>query len=338
MESAGEKTPSEALFGDFWSEGEISILFSDAGCGKSILAMQIADCLTRGNAFSPFEASPAQKVLYFDYEMTEQQFAERYSIASDDKTKENYRFSDDLLRAEAAFPAGLPEGFKTLGEFTFFSFQQLLEKTRANAIVVDNIMHLKGSSTNLSVALQIMKGLRFLRDRYGTSILVLAHTPKRPFKSPLSLNHLQGSNMLSNSADNVFALGTSQKDKDLRYLKQLKRRGRRVSYDASKVMLLRLTRAGSFLGFAFEDYGSEREHLRPAGATPIENLKEDEAIQEALAEKLKDMHYAGLSYQEIADAVGLSKTTVSRYVKLITALSCTDYAKKRKLALKSSHS
>lgn len=333
MESAGETAPSTTLFGDFWSEGEISILFSDAGCGKSILAMQIADCLTRGMAFPPFEASAPEKVLYFDYEMTEQQFAERYSIVGDDKTRESYLFSDDLLRAEAAFPAGLPEGFKTLGEFTFFSFQQLLESTSVRAIIVDNIMHLKGLSTNLSAALEIMKGLRYLRDRYGTSILVLAHTPKRPFKSPLSLNHLQGSNMLSNSADNVFALGASQKDKDLRYLKQLKRRGRRVNYDASKVMLLRLARAGSFLGFAFEDYGSEREHLRPAAATPVENLKDDEAVQAAISDKLKDMHYAGLSYQEIADAIGLSKTTVSRYIKLATALPRPDYYKNRKLAL-----
>ncbi|MBK7186170.1 MAG: AAA family ATPase [Ignavibacteria bacterium] len=37
-----------ALLGPFWHSGELTILFADAGVGKSTLAVQIADCLSKG--------------------------------------------------------------------------------------------------------------------------------------------------------------------------------------------------------------------------------------------------------------------------------------------------
>ncbi len=65
-----------------------------------------------------------------------------------------------------------------------------------------------------------MKELKTLKDKYGVSILALAHTPKRDMSKPLTINDLGGSKMLMNFCDSAFAIGASHKAKGIRYLKQ----------------------------------------------------------------------------------------------------------------------
>ena len=45
---AGGVTPPRPLFGEFWREGELALLFGAAGTGKSLLAVQLAESLARG--------------------------------------------------------------------------------------------------------------------------------------------------------------------------------------------------------------------------------------------------------------------------------------------------
>src|SRR5882757_5562944 len=262
LEDAGQKPQPKALFGDFWLEGELSILFSDSGRGKSTLAMQIAENLARGKPVAPFEsAPPAQRVLYFDFEMSDKQFETRYSVEKKDETRNRYRFSDNLLRAQAAEHDHLPPGFETMAEFIHHSFVTLLRETGARIVIVDNITFLKGANENASAAVQLMKALKHLKEYYGVSMLVLAHTPKLPYTSPLTINDMQGSKMLSNFADNVFAIGASNQAKDLRYLKHLKPRGGEIRFDASNIILYRIKRSRAFLQFEFEGCARERDHL-----------------------------------------------------------------------------
>ena len=48
MEIAKRKAKPRRLFGDLWFEDEICILFADTNVGKSILAVQIGDRISRG--------------------------------------------------------------------------------------------------------------------------------------------------------------------------------------------------------------------------------------------------------------------------------------------------
>src|ERR1700761_2565444 len=67
------------LYGKFWHQGEVCILYADSNLGKSIVAVQIADAISRGNATYPFnvETQP-QPVIYCDFELTDKQFEARY--------------------------------------------------------------------------------------------------------------------------------------------------------------------------------------------------------------------------------------------------------------------
>lgn len=75
LEQAKTTPIPEMLFGEFWHEGEICILFSDSNLGKSILAVQIADSISKGQPINGFKLeAPQQKVLYFDFELSSKQF------------------------------------------------------------------------------------------------------------------------------------------------------------------------------------------------------------------------------------------------------------------------
>ena len=48
-----DKPVARQLFGEFWFEHELCILFSDTNVGKSILAVQIGDSIARGEGIPP---------------------------------------------------------------------------------------------------------------------------------------------------------------------------------------------------------------------------------------------------------------------------------------------
>ena len=85
------------LFGDLWLEGELSVMFAEAGCGKSLLAMQIADGIARGAALKPLD-TPArrQKVIYVDLESPPEQIRARYSYDDESRRSRPYKFPVNL--------------------------------------------------------------------------------------------------------------------------------------------------------------------------------------------------------------------------------------------------
>jgi archaellum biogenesis ATPase FlaH len=232
------------LFGEFWNEGELAIMFADTGKGKSILAVQIGESIASGVAIPPFKlGTKAQRVVLFDFELDQQQFALRYSApAGRGKKRVNYTFSDNLIRPQIGAMDDIPDEFKTYNEYLTQSLADLIELLQARVVIIDNITWLNASTQNPVAALRLMKTLKRLKQDRGLSILVLAHTPKRNNTSPLTINDLQGSKMLANFADNIFALGDSKIANDLRYLKHLKIRNAEIKYDAKKVVTLRLAK------------------------------------------------------------------------------------------------
>lgn len=73
-------------------------------------------------------------------------------------------------------------------------------------------------------ALPLMKELKFLKNKYHLSLLILSHTPKRDLSKPITRNDLQGSKMLINLCDSSFSIGERSTDKGIRYIKMIKAR------------------------------------------------------------------------------------------------------------------
>ena len=308
LELAKTSPIPEMLFSEFWHEGEMCILFSDSNLGKSILAVQIADSISKGQPIPGFRLeAKKQPVLYFDFELSPKQFEVRYSVKNEAlKVFENHYSFDkvNLLRVEIS-PEAEPPTETTFENYLNQSLEQSIIETGAKILIIDNITYLKNETERSKDALPLMKYLKALKSKYGLSILALAHTPKRDLSRPITQNDLGGSKMLYNFIDSCFAIGQSNTDKNLRYIKQIKARNTAMIYDTENVIVCQIDKPYNFLAFDFLDFGAEREHLKQ-----LTEKDHESKISEAL-----ELKKQGLSNVQIAKQFGVSEGAVRKWIK-----------------------
>jgi len=282
-----------------WHEGELCILFADTGTGKSILAVQAADHLSRGKSVFPFTCeTTGQPVIYCDYELSAKQFEIRYS----NNGQGHYNFSDNFLRLEINPDADIPDG-KSFEQLVFPYLEQTLQETEAKILIVDNLTYLRTGTETAKDALPLMKLLKQLKRKYDLSILVLAHTPKRDLTRPITVNDLQGSKMLINFCDSAFTIGHSTCGQNLRYIKQIKARNTEIVYDTDNVILLTLGKNDNITKFEFTEFSFEADHL-----------KQRNRINEQRGQA-RELQQQGKSLRESADIMGISYEKVRKLLK-----------------------
>lgn len=307
LQEASTHQSPKMLFGRFWYEGELCILFADSNLGKSILAVQIANSINQGMPISPFEfEAEAQPVLYYDFELTSKQLEARYSHDFTD----HYQFRDDLYRGQL-HEMELPDGFTNFNQYLNISLERSITQSKARVIIIDNITYLGTENEQAKDALPLMKQLKALKNKYDLSILVLAHTPKRDMTQAITRNDLQGSKMLMNFCDSSFAIGESKLDNNLRYLKQIKQRNTEQVFGADNVCLCTISKPHNFLQYEFVSYGKEWEHLS----------NKREVLNDSLIEKAVTLKLEGKSLREIGKEMGISFQKADRLIK---AASQTD--------------
>ena len=255
IEAAKVQKNPKKLWKEFWIENEVCCLFADANVGKSILAVQI------GNAISK-TLKEGETVLYYDFELSKKQFELRYT---DESNKDTFSFCDKFIRVELD-----SDKVKEYCEATKANFDEIImdgieaniNKYNSKVIIVDNLSWLVNMKDTATTAGLLMKNLCTIKKKYGISILVLSHTPKRNLGTPLTQNSLSGSKKLTNFFDAMFAVGMSLKDPSLRYVKQIKVRTGEFKYGSDHVEICKIEKNGSFLGFTHVGYSTEEEQLK----------------------------------------------------------------------------
>lgn len=307
IEQAKTRPIPKMLFSEFWFEGELCILFADTNLGKSILAVQIGNSISKGEQIRGFKLETLkQPILYFDFELTEKQFEGRYSLKNEieKRYEQHYAFDENFMRVEINPEASVPEA-QTFEDYLNHSLERSINETGAKVLIIDNLTYLKNETEKAKDALPLMKHLKALKNKYGLSILALAHTPKRDLSKPITRNDLQGSKMLINFCDSSFSIGESHSDKNLRYLKQIKQRNTEQIYDAENVCICQIDKPLNFLLFEFVNFGKELEHLK----------QHTEKDKEKLSEKVSELKQQGRSFREIGAELGISHMKVSRILK-----------------------
>ncbi|MFN3802962.1 AAA family ATPase [Belliella pelovolcani] len=67
IEQAKNEPIPKKLFGPFWYQNELCILFADTNQGKSLLAVQIAESITKGESTLGLDVEiPPSRLIYFD--------------------------------------------------------------------------------------------------------------------------------------------------------------------------------------------------------------------------------------------------------------------------------
>jgi archaellum biogenesis ATPase FlaH len=287
------------LFGELWFEKELAILFSDTNLGKSIVAVQIANSLSKGIATANLvNECEAQKVLYLDFELTAKQFENRYST----DFKDHYIFNENFLRSELDIEK-IRNDSTDFEEDLLQSLESEITFNNASIVIVDNITYLKNETEKAKDALRLMKILNSIKKKLDISILVLAHTPKRDASKSITKNDVSGSKNIMNFCDSSFAIGESFTTNGQRYIKQIKERNCPKIYHSENILVYEITKLNSFLKFDFVEYGNEIEHLVPKTKTDVVDRNN----------KILELHKTGTNNCEIARQLNVSEGTV-RYI------------------------
>jgi len=273
-------------------ENEFIILFADTGVGKTVLSFQMAIEIARQNI----------TVIYLDLELSKKQFQKRYTS---DENGKAYLLPDNLYRLCFTRLKKVPRGI-SYEDYFFKSLISAIQITGAKVVFLDNLTKLAAGDTDSAKnSIPILERMNDLKADFGLTIIVLEHNKKVDTSRPIQLNDLQGSKMKSNLCDAVFTIGRSAKDKNIRYIKQLKVRDGEVVYDTENVKVCELSKANGFLSFTDIGFASEFEHLK-------EVTEKDRADRVAEAMDLKRQ---GLSNTAIAKSIGVSEGAVRKWLK-----------------------
>ncbi len=292
------------MFGELVVEGEITVLFASTNVGKSILAVQIGQGIASGESTAPFDVPRGgERVLYFDFELSARQFTKRYSDQVNNCFQNPFKFSDNFIRLESAYAD--PQEGEDITSYYVRSIGEEIERTGAKVVIIDNITWINSRLEKSADAAPFMQQLARMKRDKELTVVILAHTPKRPDNKPLDIYDLQGSAMIGNFIDAAFAIGRSKQDSSIRYLKQVKCRDGEIVFDADNVAVCRIEKESNFLGYKFRHYEEESAHLK---------TQSDEE-QDKQVNRILDLHSAGKSYQQIADEVGTYKMKVKRIIE-----------------------
>ena len=284
------------IFGNYIFENELSLLFGDSNTGKSILATDIAMFVSGGGHDWPHMVSPKLPSLYIDMEMTEQQFANRYRNAGLYMTDSFYRSSVDVL------------GTTESKIFSYVKSEIITQQGSANPpkfIVIDNITNGFGSIFSAAKMRTLISEFKALKNRFGLTILLIAHCPKRSTNKPITDNNLGGSKMIMNFVDSAFAIGPSQVGNEFKYIKQIKSR---AVAKTDEVMTVRISKE-PYLSMQYVNYTYEDAHIdREDTSLLMLRISPEQEIK--LLQMHKDKHKA----LDIANELGLSVGTIYSYL------------------------
>lgn len=267
------------IFGDLLTEGDLTILFGRSNVGKSFLSYQIGEAVARGknvlNVMDSIELkshgetkyynlnneTPAQKVLYVDFEATIEKDYIRYST-KDMKKAGNcampYQFSQNFI---TAFPDRL-----TVADSLLFIDAIELEvmKSGAKVLIIDNMSAISQDNEKSGNAAKLMNKVKDLQRRNKLTVLLMAHTPKIVQGEAIIANNLAGSSNLYNLADSVMAVNMTTMADDIRYVKQLKSRYNEIQFHKDNVVAIQFsTRPDGLKGFGFLNYEAEDDLIKP---------------------------------------------------------------------------
>lgn len=269
--------------------GKVTILQGDPGCGKTMVALDLAARLSRGEPL-PFceEASPPITVLYQTAEDgVDDTIKPRLVAAGADCTRIKF----------------VEEGNDPLS-FTDERIEAAIRQVDAKLLILDPLSAYIGSSVNLNQAIDVRSSFRPLyeaADRTGCAILVISHMNK--LQGAASLYRTNGSIDVAGAVRSILSVGKRRHEKDKRVMVHIKSN----LAAAGPAMVYQLTDHIEWLEQAdidaeelFSAFGSERDTKRDRAEHELLRLLAERDVPAARIEShFKEL---GISYRTVTDA------------------------------------
>lgn len=286
--------PESHLIKGLVSDTGLTFLSGEEGCGKSLLAMNLALSVAVGAShWLSYEVMKSGKVLYLNNEMAFIDFARRFkSMAS------SLPAVGDVANLIA--PREVPPLTQC-----WDALNDLCSTEQPCLVVLDCLYFAHDEDENDSSSMKaLMRQLMAVRDSYHLSLLVVHHTKKGARFERMHNDQMRGSNVFSGASDTVLQMRRSATDETKRIIKPTK--FRHVSDENRKCRLLSLN--PETLWFKDEGETNEGDHIAVASQTAEEEVDFTVVFGEAKELSRKEI-------QERCRPLGYDQRTIDRLTK-----------------------
>lgn len=257
--------PKEWLVEGLITAKSVSFLSGEEGCGKSLLAMNLAISVAIGaENWLSYQIVRHGRVLYLNNEMAFDDYARRLKCMGQALPT---RGDTSNLVVPTEVPA-LRECWDTLNE--------TCQELRPCLVVIDCLYFSHDEDENDSSAMKaLMRKILALRDSFGLAVLLVHHTKKGSRYTSMHNDQMRGSSVFGGSADSTLQMRRSATEEGKRILKPTK--GRHVDDSQLKCRLLSLNPES--LWFRDEGVAIEAEHIERTEPTAEEQIDFREIIK-----------------------------------------------------------
>lgn len=289
-----DKPGPKPIFGSFAYENEIVLIGGPSNVGKSILAMDLAIVNTSGeNYWDKPMANPGKKILYIDTELTDAQFFRRYKDYQCDEQLIMRASFWELLYGRISMDVCLEQIEKLVGA-----------SDGPDVIILDNLFTITQTPNLTQTAIRFVQELKRMKELYHKTLVLVSHFNKKTANKPITMDDFRGSMLLTAIADSIIGMGTTQ-DSGV-YIKLLKSR---MVKKPETVSVMRIE-GEPYVHMVYEGEADEASII-PRGNKRGPAVK---VITEDVAHVIYEMHKGGVSLRDIAEATGLSKSTIHRFL------------------------
>ena len=194
----------------------ITVLAGTEGSGKSILCSQLALAVVTGQPFLEFEMSKPRKVMIFNFELADEEYARRVTL------QYNYMNTDadvSLFHYKTYDGGAFSERWDSIENYC------RLDDSKGAVVIVDNMY--TSTEKNLSDNSElrpVLKRIRQISDEFGICFILVGHHNKNTVPEPININHIQGGKQLTMNADSVIQIAANVNDETVKCLKWTKSR------------------------------------------------------------------------------------------------------------------
>jgi hypothetical protein len=290
LTAPGPITPTQPLWREYWSKGELCVLTGDTGAGKTLLALQLGKEMT---------SALNTNVLYIGHEYDKQGFAARFGPVDNDVAG---RFFFAVFNRSQT---GVHKTYNAFKEWLVEGLQGLLKATRAQVLIFDQPDRLNLSNLQW---IEFLNVIEELRAEHNLSVLLVVNSRNRNTGKPVELYHAYKHQYTTPFADSVVAVARCHTNMDTRYLKLLKCKNRPMPGFNDVNVFHILTTDDNYLSILSQDEEQPEYRMLPKTATMLRMDKQ------FMAESFRK---DGLGYARIATLLDVPESTVRGWVSRI---------------------
>jgi RecA-family ATPase len=220
--------PRDDLVENLIQAKSFNFLAGEEGCGKSLLAMNLAVAVSTGmEKWLSYPIKKSGRVIYLNNELTDEDFIRRL-IRMKSRLPTEEHITNLIVAPETP-----------LIQNCWHSLEEKCEREKPVLVILDCLYLAHREDENDSTAMRnLMLYFLRLRNRFNLAVIVVHHTRKGARNSQMRNDLMRGSSVFGGASDGVLMMVRSPADENKRLLKATK--GRNISDDSRRTLQLSL--------------------------------------------------------------------------------------------------